>query len=633
MKRLLFTGLALCTSLLALSQVQTKPKLNKNAEFVNTISKSEEKTAELLKFRKPTATEAKWKTKIVNIHSPKEYSPEVGQQKMVKDSIKATAELGIGNDGSYTRRAFDPKIGTNFEGNELRNVTPPDNTIAVSTDGYVVSVDNYSIEYYKTDGTILLSRESHTDFFNDATLTGSIFDPRVIYDPIEDKFIYVILHGSSPETSKLLVSFSKSSNPQDGWYIYPLDVSSIVNNDGTWFDYPSIGISTNELYISGNMFRPNGNNNQFEQSILLQMEKGPCFTGGTLKYQTWTGIKAANGTNAFTLKPLSFGHNSSYGPGIYLVSNYSGGSSNGNIFVYNLTDDMSASDEELKSYQFNISGGYDIAGDASQKGTTDKIKTGNCRIQRGFYLDGILHFVFNEEYASGYSGINYCRIDIANNKIESKSFGLTGYDYAFPSIASFSSDEKDKSVLIHFLRTGSTIYPESRIMTFDNQMNASNSVLVKAGETYVSIISGSERWGDYSGIARKYGSAEPEIWVAGCYGVKNYRTNNGFNAWIAQVSPAFGVGIEETVKPTIKTSVYPNPVEDLFEMEIDMPESGKVEISILDITGKVVKVLFQDKLKPGINDLTFNKNALQAGTYIVQVLGDNIKSNTKIIIE
>lgn len=633
MKKTIFTVIGMVLVVLSFGQVQTKATFKQNPGVVNTIAPSEQRTAELLMFRQPLATEAKWNMKIENIHAPKEYSPEVAELKKQKDSLKLHAELGIGNDGSYTRRAFEPTIGVNFEGNELRSVTPPDNAIAVSTDGYVVSVDNYSIEYYKTDGTVLLSRETHDDFFNDNELNSKIFDPRVIYDPIEDKFIYVVLHGSTPATSVVLVSFSKTSNPQDGWFIYKFPIANIMNNNGTWFDYPSIGISTNELYITGNMFKPNGNSNVFDQSIMLQIEKAKGFKGESFNYQTWKNIKAANGTDAFTLKPLSFGQNSSYGPGIYLVSNYSGGSANqGNIFVYDLTDDMSASDETIKSYQFNISGGYEIAGDAKQLGTTDLIQTGNCRIQRGFYLDNMLHFVFNSEYESGYSGINYCRIDISNSTIVSKKFGLTGYDYAFPSIASFSANDKDRTVLVHFLRSGSSIYPETRIMTFDHEMNASNSVLVKAGETFVSIINGSERWGDYSGIARRYGTQEPEIWVAGCYGVSD-RSTNGFNTWVAQVGPAFGVGMEEVVKPTLKTKVYPNPVVDLFEMDIDMPESEVVEISLVDITGKVVKVLYNDKLKAGVNTLSFNKNVLTAGTYIVQVEGSSIHSTSKIIIE
>jgi hypothetical protein len=400
--------------------------------------------------------------------------------------------------------------------------------------------------------------------------------------------------------------------------------------NNTWFDYPSIGVSTNELYISGNMFT---SDNAFDQSILLQIEKKKGFLGESFNYKTWKDVKHANGGSAFTMKPLSFGHNSSYGPGTFLVSNSSGGSATqGNIYVYDLTDDLASGNAELKLYKFNLTGGYELAGDASQKGTTDKIQTGNCRIQRGFFLDGTLHFVFNAEYESGFSGINYCRIDIANNTLVSKKFGLTGFDYAYPSIASFSSDPKDKTVLIHFLRTGTSIFPQTRVVTFDDEMNSSNSILIKSGSAFVSQISGAERWGDYTGIARKFGTTEPEIWVSGCYGVSD-RTANGYNAWIAQVNHQFGVGVEEIVAPTQKVFVTPNPVVDLFTLDIDMKKASFARIHLLDVTGKIVKVLYEDKLKQGVNELSFNKNALANGTYFVNVQGEDINTTTKLVVE
>ena len=630
MKKLILFFYIISTGTLAISQ-DKKPTISKDLEIEITSTKVDG-VAKLLEFRKPDSTEPKFKTKVVNVHAPKEYSTEVTLIKEEKNKIKEIAEIGIGNDVGNTRRAFNPKIGVNFEGNELRNVSPPDNAIAVSTDGYVVSVDNYTIEYYKTDGTVLLSRETHSDFFNNSSLNSKIYDPRVIYDPKEDKFIYVVLHGSTPATSKVLVSFSKTSNPQDGWNIYTIDINGTngVMKDNTWFDYPSIGISTNELFISGNMF---SSSNSFDQSILLQIEKENGFKGTNFNFKTWKDVKHANGGSAFTMKPLSFGQNSSYGPGIYLVSNSSGGSpSQGNIYVYDLTDDIASGNSELKAYKFNLSGGYELAGDASQKGTTDKIQTGNCRIQRGFFLDGILHFVFNAEYESGFSGINYCRIDIANSTLISKKFGLTGFDYAYPSIASFSSDTKDKTVLIHFLRTGSSIYPQTRVVTFDHAMNSSNSILIKAGSTFVSQISGAERWGDYTGIARKYGATEPEVWVSGCYGVSD-RTSNGYNAWIAQVTHQFGVGVDEVVTPTQKVYVTPNPVVDLFTLDIDMKKASFARIHLMDVTGKVVKVLYEDKLKQGINELSFNKNALASGTYFVNVMGEDINTTTKLVVE
>jgi PKD repeat protein len=709
---IVFTGL-ISFGLIAQSNTETKP-LRQGKKDVSVATKSEVLTAEKFKDITTDDDQTLWNTSIVNTGGPNNYSDEMQELKAAKNSLKLTSAVGIGNDRMANRRDNEPVVDKNFEGNELVGGTPPDNTIAASKGGLIISVDNSTIEYYDTNGTVLLSRRKHADFFNDNTLTGKIFDPRVLYDSRVDRFIYVVLHGSSSTTSQVLVSFSKTNDPRDGWHTYKFDGTFL--NNGTWLDYPSIGVSTNELYISGNMFKDNGT---FDQCVLFQIEKADAYSGNNINFQRWTNIKTPFSQNAFTIKPLSFGHEGSYGPGIYMVSNGPQGSQNGNIYVYDLTDDMSASNEMMLSFDVQITGGYSIGGDSKQKGTTELLKTGGCRIQRGFYLNGLIHFVFTSDFGGGYCGLNYSRVDVANESIVNKTYGLTGYDYAYPSIASLSENTSDKTVAVAFLRSGTDIYPECRVMTFDDDMNASSSVQVKAGQTYVSLINGAERWGDYSCIARRHGANNTELWMAGCYGVAD-RHQHGYNAWIAQIKPAssallkpvaifsatpttgqkplmvtfnntsannptsyswsfpggipdtsslesptieyadpgvydvtltatnangsdveekkdyitiedYGVGVGDVKKDEF--SISPNPVIDDFKLTFNMSQKEHVIIEILDISGKLVKTLFEDAVKSGTNELTFNKNALSAGTYFIKIrTTEGILKTKKLII-
>jgi hypothetical protein len=75
----------------------------------------------------------------------------------------------------------NPTIGTNFEANWTTGGTPPDNAIAISNSGYIVTANNDGIEYYTASGNFLYF-DFWSDFFNDNTLTSSIYDPRIIYD-------------------------------------------------------------------------------------------------------------------------------------------------------------------------------------------------------------------------------------------------------------------------------------------------------------------------------------------------------------------------------------------------------------------------------------------------------------------
>jgi hypothetical protein len=150
---------------------------------------------------------------------------------------------------SHTSRVT-PVIDASFEANVSVDETPSSNTIAVSDDGIIISANNDAVIYFTETGTRLYEAK-WVDFFNDNQLTSSFFGPRVLYDPVEERFILVTLHGKTSSTSRVIISFSKSKNPQDGWNVYKLPGNPVGN--GTWFDFASIGISTNELYVSGNL--------------------------------------------------------------------------------------------------------------------------------------------------------------------------------------------------------------------------------------------------------------------------------------------------------------------------------------------------------------------------------------------
>jgi hypothetical protein len=172
--------------------------------------------------------------------------------------------------------ATTPTLGTNFLGNELFGGTPSDNSMAVSNAGIIVSADNSTMEVYdgNAQNPYLFTLTSHSDFFSflNPAPTGNIYDPRVLYDSGSDRFIYLILHGTSSQQSELLICFSQSNNPaNDGWWVYRIQANQA--HPGSWFDYPNIGVSNNEFYVSGNMFTDAGQNSG---NIIFQIEKNAC---------------------------------------------------------------------------------------------------------------------------------------------------------------------------------------------------------------------------------------------------------------------------------------------------------------------------------------------------------------------
>ena len=648
----------------------------------------------------PTA-DLKWRpiltTKCI-AREPKEPDEELIEKiKAEKLILKQKQVLNKNDNSEIFSKTVTPLVGSNWLGNTNTNNSPLDNNIAISDGGIIVSVANNTIEIDDVTGNNLYYNGIAT-FYNDNSITN-VCDPVILYDKLADRFVFFFQECSgNSSNSYICICFSKTNNPATGgWWKYKLSGNPL--NDYSWFDYPKMAVSNNELYITGNLFN---NSAVFKQAILYQIQKTAGYSGGSLSWQYWQNISGS----PFTLLPVGNGQGLSYGPGCYLVSTYttSGAST---IKLYDLTDDMSGT-PSLNYYSVSTTT-FSPAANASQLGTSCLLDNGSCRALSGFFLNGIIHFVFHSDYQNtGYNGINYNRLNVSALTNTSSTFGLTGYDYSYPSIASYATTTTDKSVMIGFGRSGSSIYPEVRVVNCDDAMNWSGSTLIKSSVSYVKYTSTTkERWGDYTGITRKHNSSKPTVYVNGMFG----NSSNKWDTWIAQISdnstPApvanftanptngnkpltvyftdnstnspnswswsciGGVPSSSTLQnPSItyntpgsygvsltsynsggsntitknnyititlnngiqeysinnNAKIYPNPIIETFTLEFTLFETSVLEINIFDVSGKIVKTLYEGKGNQGENIFSFNKANLSTGTYFL-----SIKSNSKII--
>lgn len=427
--------------------------------------------------------------------------------------------------------------------------------------------------------------------------------------------------------SKLLVCFSKTNNPlplsSSGWWIYY--INGDIPNNNTWFDRPNIGISNNELYICGNMF---GYNDVFNQAVCLQIVKNSGYTGQPLLTgQSWITITDGDGNLASGVFPASHGQAGGYGPGIYLVSNKSVGGNK--VYLYRITDDMSASNEQFLSYVPGITiSSYSIGANPDMSGTIDVLDPGDCRITSCFYLNGIIHFVFTVDIGSTWNGIHYDRLDIATLTDTWTMCGSPGVkDYCYSSIASYSTSLTDHSAMISFLASNNNIYPEVRVVNVDNTMNFSPSTLVRIGDTYANLTTwpAKERWGDYSSICRRHNSLTPNVWLEGSFGQNNTFGSNNWSGWVAEIGGFIPTGIDIGEEREI-VCIFPNPVVAVIDVSFLVENNCEIEIELFDINYRLIKKLYDGTISKGESKLSFNKNALKSGVYFV-----SIKKNQEII--
>jgi PKD repeat protein len=522
-------------TLFSTSVIAQHPKAPIESEAANKIvssaKHSEIQTARLSSEVIPGKS-SNWAVKM-QFTSKEHSSPEV---EAIQEK-KLTAKLKYRHASStpaFKTTVVTPVLGANFNGNTSGYLTPPDNSMAISNAGAIVSVNNDELRYYNTSGSSLF-QSFWADFVNDATLTSFFFDPKVIYDSGADRFIMVLVHGNTPSTTKVIICFSKTNNPTGGWWIYKLTGNPL--NNGTWLDYPNIGVSNNEVYVTGNLFT---SGNSYDQAVVYQIGKTAGYAGGSLNWQYWYGFTSTPFT-AISLMPATFGQQGNYGPGSYLVSTSSPGSDK--IRLYHITNDI-GSNPLLNEYSVNTTS-YSVAAPAEQLGSPDYLDNGDCRIKNAFYLNGIIHFVFSSDAGQGYNGINYNRLTVSNLTNQSSLYGLNlSDDFCHPVVASFATTATDKSVMVAYMRSNYNIYPEIDVINCDHNMQWSSPVVVKTGDTYVDYPAATafERWGDYIGISRRHNSTDARIWLAGSYGA-NYPASNIYNRYRTRIAEVHGATV------------------------------------------------------------------------------------------
>jgi hypothetical protein len=498
-----------------------------------------------------------------------------------------------------------PALGVSYASNYSEANWPCDNSIAVSNGGIVVSLINSNIAYFDLNGTNTYF-SGLWDFYNDNTYVDNICDPKIIYDRTADRFIfYTQTCDAVSANSYVIMSFSKTNNPADGWWVYHFSGNPL--GDNSWWDYPKLAISHDDVFITGNLFIEGGG---YNQSLVYQIDKSQAYSGQPVDYFYWSGLTG----NPFTLLPVTNMLAGNTDVDMYLVSTETGTSST--IHVYYIDNNVASGTPSI-SHATVATAQYAIGGYAAQPGGGN-IDVGDNRAQSGFRLNGILHLVFSSDIGGGFNGINYNRIAVPSLTRTTYFFGDQGNnDITYPSVIPFSNSSTDKSVLLCFQYSG-TLLPGFGVAYCDDGGTFSAGVNVKSGDGVVSNCfnadNTAQRCGDYSGIARNWNSTNPSAWVMGSYG---YSTNY-WHSWSAEIHLT-GVGVGEIDKGKNDLSLFPNPVKENFRTEFTMPATDRVLISIRDMQGNIVKDLFNGYAARGENSFSFSKGNLANGVYMISI--------------
>jgi len=370
---------------------------------------------------------------------------------------------------------------------------PPDPHAAVGLN-HVVAVVNSSIAIFDKEDGDLLFQTSASSFFSSVSPPSTfIFDPKVVYDKWEDRFVILFLCTNDVDQSSYLVAASKTGDPTGDWWLYDLDASmngtTPVNE---WPDYPGLGFDATEaVYITSNQWDFTSG---FVYSKIRILDKTELYSGTMTGWNDLWDMRYHNNDVVFTIKPaLTLSDDAG---GEYLLSNIWYGAPY--TTYWKLTNPVSASPTLTIQPQVDLAASYTIPPNPQQSGTSTRLEPVGPMTQDVFYRNDRLFtafsqgYIFNEKTVAALRliGINTTTADPFLDEI----FGMDEKFYFFPAIA---TDHQDKIFLI-FSRSATDEY--ASIYYVQNYDVDQISYPLKVGGGYYGAGS-TARWGDYGSIA------------------------------------------------------------------------------------------------------------------------------------
>lgn len=233
-------------------------------------------------------------------------------------NVPAGTLVPFGGELSFEPAA--PPLRSSFEGINQEvgeGFFPPDTQVAAGP-GNIVQATNGAIRLATKTNSILQTVNWNTFF---AKPGAFLFDPRVFFDPSSHRFLVVVLEfKSNPQTSLIRLAVSQSENPASltqGWCRYSMGGKS----QGTWSDYPSLGINEKWLAISTNQFR--FSDNQYVKAMVKATNATALGNNATacpkLTFSTFS-FPTASGTSGTLLFSQSYSPTSLAGTPLFAVS-------------------------------------------------------------------------------------------------------------------------------------------------------------------------------------------------------------------------------------------------------------------------------------------------------------------------
>ncbi|MBI4553886.1 MAG: T9SS type A sorting domain-containing protein, partial [Candidatus Latescibacteria bacterium] len=328
------------------------------------------------------------------------------------------------------------------------------------------------------------------------------FDPKVLYDPYENRWIYVALADPFSPTSSILIGVTQDGNPTGVWNLYRVDADP---DDIVWADNPKVGFNKDWVVVQTNMFPLPESEGSFQSNFYV-FDKADLYEEGDGQFTLLEDTTGSDQAPVTTYDPaLST---------MYLIETWSGNLDGAEYLrLSTITGPVGAEELTLgvafpttpETWDY-IPPNYENFG--PQLGSPEKIELGDGRIHSAVYRNGSVwctHTVFlpasEDRNSATRSAVEWWQMSPEGAVLQrGRIDDPTGFNfYAYPSIAVNQYND----VLIGYSRFSAFQYPSGNyaFRAWNDPPSAlRQDTVLKAGEApyFKDFGSGRNRWGDYS---------------------------------------------------------------------------------------------------------------------------------------
>jgi hypothetical protein len=528
----------------------------------------------------------------------------------------ATAKLSAAVPPPVIERGFVPDSFT---------AIPPDNYMAANNDTGGINVMNTNVTAVNTVTGGIYLRKSLFNFTVNVglgtTATANDFpryDPKVMYDPEMDRFYFVTLVDIN-ERNWIVVGFSQSNDPAGGWNWYKFYGDYAA--DSTWFDYPTIAITHNEVFLTGNKLVYNGSfQTGFRKSVIYEMRKRDGYAGNPLTMRIWDSVNYGGAPirNIFPVK----GGGSLKGPEQYFLSVRNMSPLNDSVFLIRIADTLNGTNNTLTVQPMKSNLSYGFPPNGRQPIIPDKLQTNDARVLGAFVEGGEIQFVSTTvQPATGadaiYHGIitNYT----TTPTVTASYITVDTLDFAYPNISYAGTQGGAVTSIISFDYSGPHKFPGFGAV-FWNGAGHSDLLDIKQGQHPINMLGDTiERWGDYSGSQPKWNSIG-RVWAVGIWGW----LGNRYGDWTALLRSPYIVGVPNVNALSNKpVTLFPNPSSGYIRVRFKLDEETRLHFALYSMSGTLIDMLANARCERGENELQFSTAALPAGQYLIRATGSD----------